>query len=360
MEIRDIIAMLNTRWDSLVMELFPNAVRKAGWFELGSLAGERGQSLKLYRGVRAGAWVDYGGSDDDKGDALILIEKVVTGGNRGEAVKWAKGWLGIDDIEPAELRRRQQNAQAAVKHQDYVAQQDAVKRRDKAHKMWLSAEPKLRDTPVDYYLRGRGVDLREWPRQPGALRFHPDAYERESRSGLPAMMACITGERGFMAAHRTYLTQSQDETQPNEWFKAPLANCKKVYGTYAGGSIPIWRGASRCPLKDSPPGERIALTEGIEDALTMALVDPTLRVHAAVSLSNLAAVWLPDTVKEVILCRQNDWDNPQAIAAFEKAIKAHAAKGRVVIDFQTPESAGKDPNDWLQSTNYQEAPHDPV
>jgi len=344
--IADIKAMLNERWDSLVEELLPygTLVRRAAWYEIGSLDGERGQSLKLYRGTRAGAWIDYAGGQDDRGDALGLIERLVTGGDIVAAIKWAKGWLGLEDVDPQMLARRQQQARRANVERQRKAEREAAEKREKAKGIWLNGVREIKGTPADMYLKGRSINLARLGRQPGALRFNPACYERETNSNLPAMVACVTGPDGFLAVHRTYLAE-----RAGHWVKADLSREKTVYGAYPGGSIPLWRGASGKPLKQAPEGDRIALTEGIEDGLSMAIIDPSLRVHAAVSVSNLAGVWLPDSIREVILCRQNDDGNPQAIAAFDKAIESHADQGRRVRDFRTPPAYGKDPNDWLRA-----------
>ena len=45
--------------------------------------------------------------------------------------------------------------------------------------------------------------------------------------------------------------------------------------------------ASNRPLAEAPADDQVAICEGIEDALTLALHDPALRVLAAISLSNL-------------------------------------------------------------------------
>ncbi len=61
-------------------------------------------------------------------------------------------------------------------------------------------------------------------------------------------------------------------------------------GRSRGGAVNLWRGASGMPIKPAPEGESVHLTEGIEDGLTVAISAPVVRVLAAVSLANMAAL----------------------------------------------------------------------
>ena len=75
-ELCDIISMLNAQWDSLVTELIPNATRHSGYFTIGDIHGNPGKSCVLYRGAKAGAWVDSGGVETDKGVSIKKNEKL--------------------------------------------------------------------------------------------------------------------------------------------------------------------------------------------------------------------------------------------------------------------------------------------
>ena len=65
-------------------------------------------------------------------------------------------------------------------------------------------------------------------------------------------------------------------------------------------------------------------------ALSIALACPELRVLSAVTLANMARVELPATVARVILCADNDADNPSAAALLARAAERFAAEGRGV------------------------------
>jgi hypothetical protein len=92
-----------------------------------------------------------------------------------------------------------------------------------------------------------------------------------------------------MAAHCTYLAIAPDGVR-----KLNRRPAKKVWGRYAGGLIPLTRGASNKPLRDAPDDDGCLIAEGIENALAAAWLRPELRAFAGVAVGNLAAIALPE------------------------------------------------------------------
>jgi phage/plasmid primase-like uncharacterized protein len=90
----------------------------------------------------------------------------------------------------------------------------------------------------------------------------------------------------------------------------------------------------------------VALAEGIETALSVALATPELRVLCAVSSGNMAKVELPPAVSLVILCADNDGDNPKTAKALADAVERFTSEGREVRIARPPEGI-KDFNDVL-------------
>ncbi len=185
--------------------------------------------------------------------------------------------------------------------------------------------------------------LAELGRLPRALRFHPACWCAEAGGPLPALVAAITGPDGAHAAtHRTWLAQRPD----GSWGEAPLRDPKKTLGSYVGGAIRLWRGASGRPLAEAPDGEHVALAEGIETALSVAVAVPELRVLCAVSLANMGSVALPTGVRTVTLCADNDDGNAAAARALARVVDRFAAEGREVRVARPPAGL-KDFNDVL-------------
>ncbi len=333
----ELAAELARRAPALVAELLPHGHREGAEWRCGSLAGEAGKSLAVHLfGSRAGVWSDF--ASGEAGDALDLVAAVRSGRNMRDAMAWARAWLGRP--EQAAPARVVPSGRAPTGPDD-----DQAERRRKALALFLAAPEGIACTPVALYLAGRGIDLAELGRAPRALRFHTDAWCGEVRQGLPAMLAAITNGAGeHVATHRTWLAQDA----AGQWRKAALQEPKKTLGSYAGGFIPLQRGASGKPMRTAPEGEAVAIAEGIETALSVALACPELRVIAAVSLGNMARIVLPAAVRTVIVCADNDGaENDSAARALAGAVAAFGKGGRRVRLARPP--VGKDFNDTLQA-----------
>jgi len=334
----DLSAMLAANVAALATHLLPAGRRDGPHWRCGGVDGSPGQSLALHlRGDKSGVWHDF--ATGEKGDALDLVAAVLFSGNKRDAMAWARQWLGAADgttpLPP--LKRAPESPQAS-------ARDDDAARRRKALALFLAGHERVAGTPADDYLAARGITLAELERQPRALRFHPECWCGEAGRTLPAMLAAITDGAGeHVGTHRTWLARDG----AGRWRKAPLRDAKKTYGRYSGGFIPLWRGASRKPLREAPAGEAVAIAEGIETALSVALACPEMRVIAAVALANMGSVILPASITHVTLCADNDADNPKAAALLDRAAERFAAEGRDVRIARPP--VGKDFNDTLRA-----------
>lgn len=346
-----LVEALASRMRELVRELLPGAVFEGHEAKVGSLAGERGRSLSinLDRG-RRGVWADF--ASDEKGDALELIAAVNFNGNKVEAIKWAKGWLGLDGTDPAALRVTRRAVEAAKDAPD--GSEIEARRRRWARAMFLSAQP-IAETPADAYLRGRGIDVRRLGYAPGALRFHPKVRHPQTRIDHPAMVAAIVGPDGKqLATHRTYL----EPDGRGGWRKLSCVDDEKLtLGRYLGGFIPLWKGLTVDPktgeIRKNPPLSKVHspvcvdISEGIEDGLSVAVEMPELRVIAAVSVSNWANIVLPDQVVGVCLWQQNDPPGSKAARAFARVVENFQKQGKQVSLARPPQGV-KDANDVLR------------
>jgi len=232
-----------------------------------------------------------------------------------------------------------------------AARAEENQNRERALRLWRGASERLRETPAAAYLAGRGIDLASLKdsqgcsRQPRALRFHGNCWNRESGKFWPALLAAVLDPAGgFAAVHRTWL--AIDSRQPSAVSKAPLEEPKMTLGRYAGGAIRLWQGASGRPLEQAGPGETVALTEGIEDGLTVAIAKPELRVLAAVHLGNMKNVVLPGAVERVLICADNDGANKGAKKGLARAVEAFTGQGRKVLIARPPDGT-HDFNDLL-------------
>uniref|UniRef100_UPI0002559F00 DUF7146 domain-containing protein n=1 Tax=Oceanicola sp. S124 TaxID=1042378 RepID=UPI0002559F00 len=295
-------------------------------------------------GPSAGRWNDYAVGDvpgQGFGDVIDLIA-LSLGCSNTEALREARAFLGLQTASAEDVARHRQAAERAKRLQAEAVARDQEKREGRARAaraIWHSGRAQLRDTPVDRYLRGRGIDLSRLGRQPGVLRYvsHCRYYHEDPDTGeifegdYPAMVAAVTDRQGkTVACHRTWLAIG-----PNGWGKAAVPAPKKVLGDYAGAYIPIWkgrgpRGGKPAALHQAEPGQHVYIAEGIEDALSaVLLLEGEARVLAAISLSNLGRIQLPPTVSRVTLIADQD-ENTAARTALDRAIELHRAAGREV------------------------------
>lgn len=344
MDIDEIAGMLNSRAASLAAELLPRGSRQGHeWVEANTASGGLGDSLKMcVSGAKSGIWSHWAAGR--KGDALDLVAYIRFADNKKEAVAWAKSWLGLDNLDPGRLQERRKEVAADARRREAEGRKAVQKKQKMARNIWMAAQP-VTGTPVVDYLAGRGIDISDLAKAPGALRFAPEcrAYENGQVTQHPAMLAAIVDCEGrHIATHRTYLQFMPD----GRVVKAGLEDPKKVLAPYRGGVIPLSRGASGKSLKDAPDGDRLILCEGIEDGLSLALCCPDYRVHAAVSIGNFQNITLPPAIRTITIAADNDGDNEAAEKGLNAAIERFYDEGRQVFVARSP--VGKDFNDFLQ------------
>lgn len=316
------------------------------------------------RGKCQGMIKDF--ASGEKWSALGFTARLWFGGDAREAVAWAKGWLGLDGTDPDALRKTlAAKEMRARRDEEQVAKIEQTRRYAKY--LYLQAQERLIDTPVDAYLYGRGIDLCRLPfaeRWFRGVRFHPalpcaelgkDA-EGKTRT-LPAMVAAITGGDGaFLSLHRTWL-----DRENGQWVKAPLEENKKSLGLFAGqnGLIRLWRGIKTHPetgqINRLPPWRdmrfpsEVHIAEGIENILSVLVDIPEARAVAGVSVDNMAAIAWPEAIQTVIVWRDNDAAGSAANATLKnKVVPAYRAQGKRVLLVPPPEGF-KDVNDAVRA-----------
>lgn len=302
-------------------------------------------AFKDHRGIAAGDVID-----------LVAYLKGWSAGNdragRDQALAFLADLTGLQRMSVSQRAAIGATARRTAREATKKRDEDLAEKQKRAFHLWVHASTIL-GTSVDTYLRGRGIELQELPlgprggqRVPGIVRCLEEHLHTESGRMLPCMIAgCTDPATGdVLAVHRTWLA-------PNGDGKADVTPVKKVWPDFAGLVIPLWRGETRLSVKEALEHglcETLVLTEGIEDGLTVVLAAPAYRTWAMISLGNLANVArvLPACIDSVIVHRQREWNNPAAVAAFEKGKAALEATGRPVSVLEA--FGGKDINDTLR------------
>ncbi len=211
---------------------------------------------------------------------------------------------------------------------------------------FINAQPFAWNGPVGCYLAGRGIEPERFARRPlNALRFEPRCWHHDVGEKLPAMLAAIIDPvtRQHVALHRTYLHDGAGGV----WRKSRVVPAKKVLGKFAGGIIPLTRGASGKPIRHAPDGDRCIVAEGIENALTVAQWFPEWRAIAAVAVANLPLITLPPAMADIMLVRDRDGENQAVQEARARAIVRWIDEGRRVEEWIPPDGC-KDANEYWQ------------
>lgn len=284
---------LASRVDQLVPQLFPNARRDGPHWRMGDIHGAPGQSLAIRRlpgPMAVGSWHDF--AVGQGGDVIDLVAAGACHGDIGDAIKWARRWLGHDEMDPEQRRRAEANAARLRQKSEADAARAIEQRRRAGVAIWL-AGGRIEGTRAEAYLAGRAIPLDKLMalhperRPPGALRFAqqkgPDGITR------PCLVAAVVNATGQqLGCHRTFLWVGPDGrvSKASADPVNPMPECKLSLGPIGGGFIPLWKGEDQRSLAEARDLSGVMLTEGIEDGLSSALENPTLRHIAGISLDN--------------------------------------------------------------------------
>jgi hypothetical protein len=282
-------------------------------------------------GSQVGKWIDYVDRDSLRGDALALVYYTMTGQARPSsasqwrlACEWAERWLGIaggqDAFKGVPSGELQAQQAVAASQRAKLEALEATKLNDermRMHARWLKAETLHPQTRAWAYLQGRGIDLESFAARddvPGAIRFEPEGVyawdpDKKVAETWPAMICGLWrlqegGKQAFAGVHITFLDRDSNG-------KAPVKTARKMRPRGINGAfIPISKGRDGLStgdwIKQAPPRSKLIITEGVEDALTQAMMYPDVRVWAAGSVWNMGALTIPGHVADVVLVGDND------------------------------------------------------
>lgn len=220
------------------------------------------------------------------------------------------------DIDPAEIERIEKVVAEKRAHHQQELEAERQQKAVKAKGRWLAAQASFRGTVAETYLRERrGLDLdRLGPLS--AIRFEPKFRWNVAPAGAkaewierPALITAMVRAKGAITAvHCTALEPDGSDCQRNVAQKG-----RAVFGSPSGASMHLFRGASMRSHRDAMRAferdgefETIALAEGLEDTLSVALLMPEWRCWAAYSLGNFGRVEPPAYCGELVLCGEND------------------------------------------------------
>lgn len=306
-----------------------------------------GSFVVWLKGGATGCWKDY--ATGEKGDVLDLVQHCLRLPGRGEAVREALSITGLERLSAVELERQREKWRQLEKERSIRHERDLVRARRRAFGFWAREARPLEAGSVawTYLTEARGIPLATFPHLPSLVRWVPSLRHTDMETGeiteWPALVSGIVDAGGkVIAIHRTWLAADGSG-------KAPVDPPRKAWPDYAGGVIWLSRGVSGLSVAEARRAghlDVVAIGEGVEDGLSLAALEPTVRVCAGISLSNLQNI--PDFpfASAWLLSRDNDWGKPQAADAFETARLHFVATGKPVEVVGSP--VGKDFNDAMK------------
>ena len=202
---------------------------------------------------------------------------------------------------------------------------DAEARQRAARAKWDEARPTTASLVENYLRRARRIPLKLVP---PALRFHPGLWHSRDHGTMPAMLAAATYDGEITAIQATFLDVVGLIDDP---VKTAAQTARKTYGRLRGAAVQFGR-----------IGDRITITESVEDALTIFAVAGA-PVWAVLGAGNLVTVQIPPSVHEVVLGIDNDAAGREAAA---KAAARFEREGRICLIAEPP--GAKDFNQIMQ------------
>ena len=197
-------------------------------------------------------------------------------------------------------------------------------------KPWRNAGPFIRNSPVDIYLKGRGLELTD--DEARSLRFSPAQWHWPTKTRWPAMLARValaTGED--ITSHQTFV-------EPDGSGKAEIEKPRlfAAGGKTIGGGV--WFGQAN-------PEREFIVAEGIESTLSAMRIFGVTAGCAALSEGGVRKLVLPPAARLVRIFPDHD-ELGQSLAAANEAAPRWRAEGRTVRATMSP-NVGEDANDVL-------------
>ena len=287
---------------------------------------DRFSLLKGERNAPDGRWYCRGCG---YGDGIELVKRF-RGSTFPQTLRWLEAYLGIEHQRESFCHRPEGLSEA----------EKTVRRRERNLAFWNAAVP-LRDlsreSPQWKYLASRGLGacdasaMLRAEAETEAWETNEDG-ERRSAGRYPVLLAAVTdGSGGIITLHRTFLTPDGG--------KAPLSSPKKLApGAIEDGLIRLF-----------PPTAILCLAEGIETALSVHEMTG-LPVWSAISLTGLRKFGeVPEGVKKIHICGDNDRSYAGAAGAYELAARIRRSRPDIEVAVHIPPEPGTDWNDVLRS-----------
>jgi hypothetical protein len=193
----------------------------------------------------------------------------------------------------------------------------------------------IKGTIAEKYLREhRGISAK----LPKSFRFHPDVYSGINSASRPALLVVGENKDGKVQSVQAIFL---DEATANKAENLKLK--KQTWGVAAGAPATIGDKNER----DNGTKNFTFVAEGPETAMSILESFPDSQVKITFGKSSFRHVYLTDVAKNIVLCLDNDVDNPSTEMLTKTAAETLEKVGKKVW-IAKPEEAGKDYNDLIK------------
>ena len=302
--------------ESLLRDWLPRGQRVGNEFQCGDWDGNPGKSLLI--NIKTGKGSDFS-SDEPVGDPIGICAKVFRI-DRVEAARKLAGMFGMEGGETKEYAPKYDRPAVDMEKQQHEQDEYDEEKQSKLDKI-VSELSDLRGTPAQLYLKSRGIN--------GAplnqFKFRPN----KSRGG--GSLVCIARDnKGIIRAVQSVYLDAQGH-------KANLAVKKRTNGFPAG-----------CPIKikGSDPNGPVLLTEGPEDALTLAQTTK-MEVWCTMGINFMSKIEEPKG-RALIVVRDNDEPGSKPDETMNKILAGFLDRGFTNLMCARPPLSIKDSNQLLQ------------
>ncbi|MCJ9696914.1 toprim domain-containing protein [Rhizobium sp. PRIMUS64] len=307
-----------------------------------------------------GAWIDW--RTGDKGDVIGLVEYCLKSDFR-EALAWSRDFLGMREMSRDQLQAMQRRTVTAKKDNDEQAEQNRLKRLDKAERMFMAGLMDGAGSAAEAYARAyfaaRAIPLERVVnrdlstfRYSAATEFWPRAkwdnsggrrIKAQAGPGFPCIHSAMRAPTGqLVAVHLTFLSPLGPRKLPVNQGE----NAKLMFGEAKGAVIRISHGPEGEPPETAVRPYPVIIGEGIETTTSVAIEAPEARAWAAGSLSNMgnAPLWLPCISAAIIL--KDHFKSKTTEKQFDQVLEQLSQHGKPLTVIES--IAGNDFNDLAQ------------
>ena len=301
--------------EGLLRDWLPAGKRNGNEWQCGDWDGHPGKSLLI--NIKTGKGSDFS-ANESVGDPIGICAKVFRI-DRVEAARKLAGMFGLEGGEKKDFAPKYDRPPVNSNEQQQEADENDKEKQAKLDKI-LSELVDIKGTPAQRYLQSRGINGAP------ASQFK---YRPNRAKGGGSLVCIARDDSGAVKAVQSVYLDADGH-------KANFAVKKRTNGFPAGHPIKI---------KGDPNGP-ILLTEGPEDALTLAQTT-RMEVWCAMGINFIAKVDNPEG-RTVIVVRDNDEPGSKPDETMNKTLTSFIDRGFKNLMCARPPLSIKDSNQLLQ------------